>query len=211
LYIAIDESQDRDYFVVGAIGAPTPHPLDVMIGRARAVVRREGLRIVEFNESDLTARASDLLDWWAAEIALVHHRKKRRLPREDVQVWVAYYRKTRRDRDTFTKARLQQVYVAALTRIFQHVAQGVGPGEQADVVYDTFPQAGAIAPEIRAAFAAHLRGNIRPGESSADKPLQAADIIAGTARRYLRDELAGVRRWQTIMPRVRLLERVEWL
>ena len=67
------------------------------------------------------------------------------------------------------------------------------------VVYDTFQYAQRLQPSLEADEHTWGPGDVRWGDSLQDKPLQLADLVAGTVRRYLANQ-PNEGRFQRLVP-----------
>lgn len=79
-----------------------------------------------------------------------------------------------------------EVYKALFRRLLTVVPP---PAASPDIVYDTFQYAQRLQPQLaHEVHQAWGTGTVRWGDSLRDKPLQLADLVAGTVRRHLGGE-----------------------
>lgn len=183
----IDESQDPERFVVAAVMAPDLITLHDALGDMRTVARRWGIDVPEFHESTLQHKEQHRLLTRCLELLVVapKRRKRRPAPRPGLQLLTAYYDKATAEREQFPLARLLAVYQAAFTAILWALPT---QAEEVTIVCDKFEKCWMLEETLRAELLKRFAGSVRFGDSQQDKPLQLADLVAGTVRRQLADE-----------------------
>jgi hypothetical protein len=203
MFVVMDESQDREYFVLGAVAAPTRALLEGIIADIRTAARRQRVALREFHEVDMNRDHPRLLDR-ALDILVTTRHRTRPVERTDVLILAAYYLKTSTEHLTALSAsRLRQIYPA----LFSRLLWALPSLPDYDIVCDGFQGAAALLPTLHEHLVARGAGTVRFGESSYDKPLQLADLVAGTVRRHLRGDLHRDR-FERLVPRLHFLGRV---
>lgn len=183
--VYLDESQDARHFVLAAVAAPDLLTLQNIVGDMRTAARRWHITVPEFHESMLYRASPRLLTRALELLAVVPRRKGRRpAPRDNVRLFVAYYAKTPNEQrqHALSMPRLLTVYRTAFKAILWAI-----PPDVAEVVAvcDEFPQGRTLAATLQTLHADRFTGSVRFGNSEQDKPLQLADLVAGTVRRSL--------------------------
>lgn len=188
MVVFIDESQDAHRFVLAAIGAPDLLTLQSIVGTMRSAARRWRIPVQEFHESTLHRESPRLLTRCLELLAAAPHRRGRRPgTRHDIRCFVAYYEKTPTEQHTHALPtdRLLTVYRAT----FEAVMWAIPPTEtEVFAICDEFEKAKSIEASLQATHDVRFTGTIRFGNSEQDKPLQLADLVAGTVRRSLVEE-----------------------
>ena len=185
MYLFLDESQDAQYFVVGAVLSEEILTLQNIVGEMRTATRRLRLSVQEFHEAVLYRDQPRLLNHAIRLLTYTRSRKGRALyVRPDVTAYAVYYTKTVSEQSGsgLPGTRLMGVYQAAFHQLLGALPSAAGP---LDIVYDTFQYAQRLHPQLTSDVQQWGIGRIRWGESLHDKPLQLADLVAGTVRRHL--------------------------
>ncbi len=188
MHLFLDESQDAQYFVVGAILSEELLTLQNIVGEMRTATRQLGLSVQEFHEAVLYRDQPRLLTRAIRLLTYTRSRKGRALyVRPDVTAYAVYYTKTAREQcgSGLPGTRLMVVYQAAFQQLLHAMPSAAGP---LDIVYDTFQYAQRLQPQLNSDVQQWGFGRIRWGESLHDKPLQLADLVAGTVRRHLQGD-----------------------
>ncbi len=188
MYLFLDESQDAQYFVVGAILSEELLTLQNIVGEIRTATRRLNLTVQEFHEAVLYRDQPRLLTHAIRLLTSTRSRKGRALHvRPDVEAYAVYYIKTASEQQGsgLPGHRLMVVYQAAFQQLLHAMPSAVGP---LDIVYDTFQYAQRLHPRLADDLQRWGPGTLHWGESLRKKPLQLADLIAGTVRRHLQGD-----------------------
>ncbi len=185
MHLFLDESQDAQYFGVGAVRSEEILTLQNIVGEMRTATRRLGLTVQEFHEASLYRDQPRLLNHAIRLLTYTRSRKGRALyVRPDVDAYAVYYTKTSSEQygSGLPGHRLMVVYQAAFQQLLHAMPSTAGP---LDIVFDTFQYAQRLHPQLADDLQQWGFGRIRWGESLHDKPLQLADLVAGTVRRHL--------------------------
>lgn len=185
MVLYIDESQDAQHFVLSGVGAPDLLTLQNIVGDIRTAARRWRIPVQEFHESQLYRLHPRLLTRSLELLGSAPRRKGRGPgPRKNIQGFVAYYKKTsvEQRRHALSMPRLLAVYRAAVEAILWAIPPDV---VEVTAVCDEFQQGRTLAPILQKLHADRFTGSVRFGNSEEDKPLQLADLVAGTVRRSL--------------------------
>ena len=185
MVVYLDESQDAQHFVLAAVAAPDLLTLQNIVGDMRSAARRWHIPVPEFHESTLYRASPRLLTRSLELLAVVPRRKGRRpAPRDNVRLFVAYYTKTPTEQrqHALSMPRLLAVYRAAFEAILWAIPPDV---TEVAAVCDEFSQGRTLAATLQTLHADRFAGSVRFGNSEQDKPLQLADLVAGTVRRSL--------------------------
>ncbi len=188
MYLFLDESQDAQYFVVGAVLSEEILTLQNIVGEMRTATRRLRLSVQEFHEAVLYRDQPRLLNHAIRLLTYTRSRKGRALyVRPDVTAYAVYYTKTASEQcgSGLPGDRLIVVYQAAFQQLLHSIPSAAGP---LTIVYDTFQYAQRLHPHLSRDVQYWGEGRIRWGESLHDKPLQLADLVAGTVRRHLQGD-----------------------
>lgn len=187
--VFIDESQDTDHFVLGAVSASDLVTLNMIVGRIRTTTRNLGLVVQEFHEATLYHSQPKLLTQALKQMVKTRSGKKKALHvRSDVRAYAVSYSKRSEERigSGLPGERLMEVYTTLFSRLLTAMPL---PSTSPDIVYDTFQYAQRLQPALASEVQQAWRtGTIRWGDSRQDKPLQLADLVAGTVRRHLGGE-----------------------
>lgn len=188
----MDESQDAMHYVLAGVLAPDLLTLQAIVGDIRTTARRLGFdRLTEFREKELYRDYPRLLNK-ALELLVTGRRRKGRRPhpRDEIGLFVAYYAKGQHAScgSGLPGPRLKAVYRAAFRAILENVPSSEAP---VVVVCDHFQYGQVLLPELIAIHAERFSGTVSFADSMGCKPLQLADLVAGTARRYLAEESNG--------------------
>lgn len=185
MYLFLDESQDAQYFVVGAVLSEEILTLQNIVGEMRTATRRLRLSVQEFHEAALYRDQPRLLSHAIRLLTYTRSRKGRALyVRPDVTAYAVYYTKTSSEQggSGLPGDRLMVVYQAAFHQLLGVLPPATSP---LDIVYDTFQYAQRLHPQFTRDVQQWGLGRIRWGESLHDKPIQLADLVPGTVRRHL--------------------------
>lgn len=108
--------------------------------------------------------------------------------RPDVGAYAVYYTKTASEQQGsgLPGHRLMVVYQAAFQQLLYAMPSTAGP---LDIVYDTFQYAQRLHPQLAEELQRWGPGTLHWADSLHKKPLQLADLIAGTVRRHLQGDL----------------------
>lgn len=188
MYLFLDESQDAQYFVVGAILSEELLTLQNIVGEIRTATRRLNLTVQEFHEAALYRDQPRLLTHAIRLLTYTRSRKGRALyVRPDVEAYAVYYTKTASEQQGsgLPGYRLMVVYQAAFQQLLHAMPSAASP---LDIVYDTFQYAQRLHPQLADDLQRWGPGTLHWGESLHKKPLQLADLIAGTVRRHLQGD-----------------------
>lgn len=188
MVVYLDESQDAQHFVLAAVAAPNLLTLQNIVGDMRSAARRWRIPVPEFRESALYRTSPRLLTRSLQLLAVVPRRKGRRpASRDNVQLFAAYYAKTpaERHQHALPIGRLLAVYRTAFEAILWAIPPNV---TEVAAVCDEFPQGRTWVTTLQTLHAGRFTGSVRFGNSEQDKPLQLADLVAGTVRRSLADD-----------------------
>lgn len=183
--VFIDESQDAQNFVLAGVGAPDILTLQDIVGDMRSAARRWNIPVPEFHESALYRANPRLLTRSLELLAVVPRRRGRRpAPRENVRAFVAYYQKTPAEQQNHALPmhRLLSVYRAAFEAIMWAIPPDV---DEVVTVCDEFKKDRTLEAALQTIHDRRFSGAFRFGNSEQDKPLQLADLVAGTVRRSL--------------------------
>ena len=187
MYVFIDESQDNERLVLSGIGVPDLIVPQSIVGKWRTIARRFQLRDVhEFHEAHLYRNHPRMLTR-ALHVPAYGERKNRRPhPRQDLRIVSSYYLKTPSEQTTssLVKTRLIPVY----QDLFQALVWALPwtPQEDLDVICDQFEGCENVWHPLPAIITSRVpAGTVRFEDSVAMKPLQVADLVAGTTRRHL--------------------------
>ena len=187
--IFVDESQDNRYFVLGAVASADMVPLTATVGRFRTIARHLNItNVAEFHERDLHHHHPRLLNLALEEMTLWKRKKRRPVPRKDLQVVATYYLKSPSEQ-TGT-ALLHQRMLDVYRETFRSLvwALPLSPQETVHVVCDRFEGCKILVPDLKAIVMGRASGTVDFADSLAEKPLQLADLVVGTLRRHLSDE-----------------------
>jgi hypothetical protein len=185
VHLFIDESQDAQYFVIGAIVAPDLLTLHSIVGEMRTVTRRLRLTVQEFHEAVLYRDQPRLLNQAIRLLTHTRSHKGRALyVRPDVQGYAVYYAKTVDEQrgSGLPGDRLMTVYRMAFQQLLRALPPEMAP---LYIVYDTFQYAQRLRQILAADVQQWGSGSVQWGDSLQEKPLQLADLVAGTVRRHL--------------------------
>lgn len=183
MVVFIDESQDAERFVLGAVTAPDLISLHDTLGDMRKAARHWGIMISEFHETALYKEHPRLLTRSLKLLVEAPKRPKRSpAPRPDVDLFAVYYRKSAPEQLQFPFDRLLAVYQEAFSAILWAL-----PSQEREVVIvcDKFEKCWMIEGALQSQLERRFKGTVRFGESQQEKPLQLADMEAGTVRRHL--------------------------
>lgn len=93
MVVFIDESQDRERFVLGAVVADEVVSLNATVGRFRTISRHLKVDVREYHEFDLHRDHPRVLTRVLEEMSLWKRKKRRAVPRKDMRVVATYYLK----------------------------------------------------------------------------------------------------------------------
>lgn len=188
MVVYIDESQDPQHFVLGAIASADVVPLTTTMGRLRTVARRLDIAVAEFHERDLHHHHPRLLNLALEAMSLWKRKKRRAVPRRDLQIVATYYLKSPSEQ-TGT-ALLHQRLLAVYRETFRSLvwALPLAPQEQVHIVCDRFEGCEMLLVDLRTILMGRASGTVDFADSLAEKPLQLADLAVGTLRRHLSGE-----------------------
>lgn len=181
----IDESQDRHYLLLSAVTLPSTDTATAIIAHARKTLGPASKKISEFHESALNLVNPSAINSLVDSMTFAYYRHgTRRILRQDVGIWTAYYRKTRPERSAQSLAfpRLLTAYV----RLFHALISEIQPERGTRVLCDGFQGIARILPDLQD-IADVYRATVAKGESSM-AGIQLADVAAGTARRFLSEQ-----------------------
>jgi len=188
VYLFIDESQDRERFVLAAVAAHDLTSLTTTIGRWRTASRNLNIAVREYHEADLHRDHPRLLTRLLEEMAVFKRKKRRPSPRKDLKVIAAYYLKAPSEQKgtALSHERLMTVYPETFRALVWALPLAVPA--PIEVVCDQFEGCEKLLPALNIILADRAAGQIRFADSTGEKPLQLADLAAGTIRRYLGGE-----------------------
>lgn len=188
--VFIDESQDAQYFVRAAVVTPDLLTLQDIVGDWRRAARRWQIRVQEFHESDLRRDHPRLLSKCLDLLAEAPRRYKRTpAPRQGLGCYILAYKKSPKEqqKETLLSKRLLEVYPEAFRRLIWAL-----PSQEtaANIVCDEFEKCQTIEPVLQCYHAKRFTGGgtMRFGSSQQVKPLQVADLVAGTMRRHIGED-----------------------
>lgn len=185
MVVYIDESQDKRYFLLGAVTVPSTDVANSIVAQARKALGAASKSISEFHESELNRNNPDAINSLIDSMVFeYHHHGKRRILRQDIGIWTAYYPKTRAERSTQSLPFHQLLTVYA--RLFAVLISEIQPEKGTPVFCDGFQGISRILPELQDVADAY-KATIAKGESSMTG-VQLADVTAGTTRRFLSEQ-----------------------
>lgn len=188
MVIFIDESQDRDRFVLGAVVADEVVSLNATVGRFRTLSRHLRIDVREYHEFDLHRDHPRLLTRVLEEMSLWKRKKRRPVPRKDMRIVATYYLKAPSEgRGT---ALVHNRMLAVYRETFRSLvwALPLAPQDTVDVVCDRFEGCASLVPALEAILLTRAAGTVHFADSVLEKPLQLADLTTGTIRRHLAGE-----------------------
>lgn len=185
MVVYIDESQDSERFVLGAVTAPDLVSLMATIGRFRTISRRLQIPVREYHEFDLHRDHPRLLTRVLEEMSLWKRKKRRPVPRRDLQILATYYLKAPSEQHgtALIHDRMLTVYRETFRALVW--ALPLTPQHEVDIVCDRFEGCDALLASLQAIVLGRTAGRLRFADSVIDKPLQLADLATGTIRRHL--------------------------
>jgi hypothetical protein len=188
VYLFVDESQDTERFVLTAVAADDLLSLTMTIGRLRTISRHLQIEVREYHEADLHRDHPRLLTRALEEMAVFKRKNRRPMTRQDLKVIAAYYLKAPLERKGTALAheRLITVYRETFRAVVW--ALPLAAQEPIDVVCDQFEGCEKLLPDLEAILVGRTTGRVRFADSVVEKPLQLADLAAGTIRRHLGGE-----------------------
>lgn len=183
----MDESQDPQLFVLGAVISADMVPLSTTMGRLRTVARRLDVAVAEFHERDLHHHHPHLLNLTLEEMTLRKRKKRRAIPRKDLRVVASYYLKSPSEQTgtALLHNRMLTVYRETFRSLMW--ALPLAHQEPVNIVCDRFEGYTLLA-DLQTIVMGRATGTMAFADSRAEKPLQLADLAAGTLRRHLSGE-----------------------
>ncbi len=206
MVVFIDESQDPHLFVLAAVVADDVVALNTTIGRFRTISRRASIPVREYHEADLHRDQPQLLTKLLKEMTVIKRKKRREMPRWDLTIVATYYLKSSTEQQYGTAlphTRLLVVYRELFRALME--ALPLKPGESLDVVCDDFTGSDKLSlcvSNILINRTGAVSSSVRFADSTREKPLQLADLVAGTIRRHLNGD-ANAGRFQFLTPLLR--------
>lgn len=188
MVLYIDESQDPQHFVLGAIVSTDRVPLTTTMGRLRTIARRLDIAVAEFHERDLHHHHPRFLNLALEEMSLWKRKKRRPVARKDLQIVATYYLKSPSEQTgtALLHQRLLDVYRETFRSLVW--ALPLAPQEKVHIVCDRFEGCERLLVDLRTILMGRASGTVDFADSIAEKPLQLADLAVGTLRRHLSDE-----------------------
>lgn len=186
--VYIDESQDQERFVLGAIVADEVVTLNATVGRFRTISRNLQVAVREYHEFDLHRDHPRVLTRVLEEMSVWKRKKRRPVLRTDIKVVATYYLKasTEGHGTALAHQRMLTVYRETFRSLIW--ALPLRPQDTVDVVCDRFEGCAALEPTLEAILLSRVAGTVRFADSVLEKPLQLADLTTGTIRRHLADD-----------------------
>lgn len=189
VYVFVDESQDAERFVLGAVASKDLVALNATVGSFRTITRHLNLTIREFHEVDLHRDHPRLLTRVLETMTTIRRKKRRPTLRHDLQIVASYYLKAPSERDgsALRHTRLLHVYQETFRALVW--ALPIAPQDTVDIVCDRFEGGEEILSSLQRILGSRVAGRVEFADSVRTKPLQLADLSAGTIRRYLGGDL----------------------
>ncbi|NMP24845.1 DUF3800 domain-containing protein [Sulfobacillus harzensis] len=185
MVVFIDESQDRERFVLEAIVADEVVSLNATVGRFRTISRHLKVDVREYHEFDLHRDHPRVLTRVLEEMSLWKRKKRRSVPRKDIRVVATYYLKAPSEGRGTALAHNRMLTVYRETFRSLVWALPLTPQDTVDVVCDRFEGCTTLEPTLEAILLTRAAGTVRFADSVLEKPLQLADLTTGTIRRHL--------------------------
>ena len=188
MVVFIDESQDRNRFVLAGVVAEDAVTLNATIGRFRTISRHLKVDVREYHEFDLHRDHPRLLTRVLEEMGLWKRRKRRPTPRKDLKIVAPYYLKAPSEQQgtALSRERMLTVYREAFRSLVW--ALPTLPQDYVTVVCDHFEGCEGLLPTLEMILTGRTAGTVRFADSVMGKPLQLADLAAGTIRRHIADD-----------------------
>src|SRR5579875_74570 len=199
MYVAVDESQDTQHFVLAAVAAQDLVTLNATVGKFRTVSRHLSVAVRAYHEIDLHRDHPRLLTRLLDEMCVAKRKGRRPGPRTDIKILATYYLKAPSEQAGTALGHIRMVTV--YRELFRSLvwALPLTPQEDAQIACDRFEGSEALLPTLQSILIARAAGSIRFVDSVLEKPLQLADLAAGTIRRHL-DGDANEGRFRYVAP-----------
>ncbi len=174
MFMYVDESEGDDYFVVTGIIVKDLNKLKLLYKKIHKFIKNT--KISSKQKAVLLLELKDYI------LNRGYKRIKKRilieLVKEDVEIYYSLYQKNKH----FDQSKKEKVYIRLLKEIVENVKVPI------NVIYDEFNlKRFHINIEHKISKCNNVL-SIRNGNSQKEKPLQFADIICGTIRRFLQDD-----------------------
>ncbi len=183
--VYIDESQDAQHFVLAAVIADEVLTLNATIGRFRTISRHLQVAVREYHEVDLHRNHPRLLTRILEDMSVWKRKKRRPTPRQDMQIVTTYYLKAPSEQSgtALVHGRMLTVY----RETFRALVWALPLRLQEDIcmVCDRFEGCEELLPALASILVGRASGSVQFADSVVEKPIQLADLAAGTIRRHL--------------------------
>ena len=183
--VFLDESQDTQHFVLAAVIADDLLVLNATIGRFRTLSRHLPVAVREYHEVDLHRNHPRLLTRVLEDMSVWKRKKRRPTPRQDIQIVTTYYLKAPSEQSGTALAHGRMLTVYRET--FRALVWALPLRLQEDIciVGDRFEGCEELLPTLDSILVGRASGSVQFADSVVEKPIQLADLAAGTIRRHL--------------------------
>lgn len=173
MYLYIDETEDKDYFVVGGILVPDKDTLTGIHKRIAKMIRRQ-----KYSDKTKSKLLTELKDYQINK----SYRKIKRTILEELEGSGTYYYSLVGKKTHFKQVDKERIYIRLLKKIASKIECEIY------IIYDEFRlQRFHNNIEVELMKLDNVL-TVKSGNSQSSKSLQFADIICGTVRRYHQDQ-----------------------